>query len=265
MDLAAATWPTIAEMMDSASVALLPIGSTEQHGPHLPTGTDHVIAKALATAASERTDAFRLPTLPIGVSGHHRHFPGTLWVDGPRFRQFVRNWSKNIAAHDIRKIIFVNAHGGNVEPLREVGRDLHREEVAFATEWMWNESIPDLVAESFERPGPHAGPKETAMMLHIDPETVDTESLEHARDHGVSDFDFADFTVHGSRIHYDTIDNSPNGSFGDPTEATAAIGEQLFTAARDELVALVEWLEEQPLSALLPQPPIRASSSSNST
>ena len=117
---------------------------------------------------------------------------------------------------------------------------------------MWDESIPDLVNELFERNGPHAGPKETAMITHIAPELVRTDQLENARDGGLVDLGASDARVHGARTYYDAIDNSANGAFGDPTDVTAEKAEKLFDAAADQLVRLVEWLAAREQSALLP-------------
>jgi len=147
----------------------------------------------------------------------------------------------------------VNAHGGNVQHLREVGRRLHEDETAYAIEWMWDESIPDLVDDLFEHNGPHAGPKETAMITHIAPELVKTDRLEDARDDGLVHLDESDAVVHGARTYYDAVDNSANGAFGDPTDVTPEKAERLFEAASDQLVQLVEWLDARDRAELLPK------------
>ena len=255
MNLADHAWPELGEYVADESVAVVPIGSTEQHGPHLPEGTDHMIADALARAAAARTGHLCTPPLPIGVSSHHRQFPGTMWVEPPIFRDFVESFSRNLAYHGIDRFVYVNAHGGNVAHLREVGRRLHDDGTAYAIEWMWDESIPDLIDEVFETPGPHGGPKETAMIMHIANDLVREDRLEEARDGGAV-FDYDAERVHGATTFYDAIENSPNGVFGDQTDATPEIGERLFEAATDQLVALLEWLDEQPIEDLMPEPPL---------
>jgi len=253
MYLADHTWPELGEALGDESVALVPLGSTEQHGPHLPLATDHLIAEALATAAAEETGAVRTPTVTVGVSPHHRQFPGTMWVDPPEFRDYVESFTRNLAYHGIDRVVFVNAHGGNVQHLREVGRRLHEDETAYAIEWMWDESIPELVDDLFEHNGPHAGPKETAMITHIAPELVDADRLEDARDEGLVHLDESDAVVHGARTFYDSIDNSANGAFGDPTDVTEEKAARLFEAASDQLVQLVEWLDARDRAELLPK------------
>ncbi|MES3160634.1 MAG: creatininase family protein [Halorubrum sp.] len=254
MYLADHTWPSLRDRLDGASTAVVPLGSTEQHGPHLPLATDHLIAEALATAASEETGLPRTPTIDIGVSPHHRQFPGTLWVDPPAFRTYVESFTRNLAYHGVDRVVYVNAHGGNVSHLREVGRRLHEDGEMYAIEWMWDESIPELVDDLFEHNGPHAGPKETAMIAHIAPELVDEDEFAAARDGGLVDLDSSDAVVHGARTFYDAVDNSPNGAFGDPTDVTPEKGEQLFESATEQLVQLLEWLDTRDAETLMPKP-----------
>ena len=253
MHLADHAWPDLADYFEAESLAIVPLGSTEQHGPHLPESTDHVIAEGLARAAAERTGYLCTPTVNVGVSSHHRQFPGTMWVDAPQFRDYVESMSRNLAYHGVDRIVYVNAHGGNVQHLREVGRRLHEDEVAFAVEWMWDESIPELVDDLFEHNGPHGGPKETAMLQYLEPTLVHENRLEEARDDGMAELDESSYRRHGARTFYDAIDNSENGVFGDQTDATAEKGERLFDAATEQLVRLCDWLAERDDTELVPK------------
>ena len=251
MYIADQTWPELGDYVAAESLAVVPLGSTEQHGPHLPLSTDHLIAESLARAATERTGHLCTPTVNVGVSPHHRQFHGTMWVDPPQFRDYVESLTRNLAYHGIDRVVFVNAHGGNVQHLREVGRRLRDDGTMYAIEWMWDESIPDLVTDLFDHPGPHGGPKETAMVMHIARELVRDDKLADARDGGVVDLTGDQLREHGARTFYDAIENSENGVFGDQTDATPAAGAELFEAATDQLVHLVEWLDAQPIADLL--------------
>jgi len=253
MYLAHRTWPELGDYVAEESVAVVPLGSTEQHGPHLPLATDYLIAEALAREATDRTGFLCTPPVRIAVSEHHRQFHGTMWVEPEVFRDYVESFSRNLAYHGIDRIVYVNAHGGNTQHLREVGRRLRRDETAYAIEWMWNESIPELVSDLFEHNGPHGGPKETAMVMHIAEELVRTDALDSARDGGTVDLTEADMRRFGSRTFYDSPDNSENGVFGDQTDATPEKGERLFEAASDRLVRLLEWLDDRPFAALMPK------------
>lgn len=246
-------WPEVGDYLESESLALVPVGSTEQHGPHLPEATDHLIAEAFAREVADRTDYLCTPTVTVGVSGHHRQFHGTMWVDPPTFRDYMESLTRNLTTHGIDRVIFVNAHGGNVPHLREVGGRLRQDEVAYAIEWMWNESIPELVDDLFEQNGPHGGPKETAMIQYLHSTLVHEDRLESARDEGVPSVAAAGTLRHGSRTFYDAADNTDNGVLGDQTDATADKGEQLFEAAADQLVQLCDWLAAREFETLMPK------------
>jgi creatinine amidohydrolase len=255
MYLGEETWWDLEDYFASESLALVPLGSTEQHGPHLPLSTDHRIAEAFAREAADRTGYLCTPTINIGVSPHHKQFHGTMWVDAETFRSYIESLTRNLAYHGIDRVIYVNAHGGNVDPLREVGRRLYDDEVIYAIEWMWNESIPDLVDDLFEQNGPHGGPKETALIQHIAEHLVHKDRLVDARDGGIVDWKSQDDSRrYGAQTFYDATDNTANGVLGDQTDATAAKGKRLFTAATEQLVNLCEWLDGQPQDELIPEP-----------
>jgi creatinine amidohydrolase len=245
-------WPDLAEYFAEESLALVPVGSTEQHGPHLPEGTDHMIAESFAREAAARSGYLCTPTITVGVSPHHRQFHGTMWADPSAFRTYVESVTRNLTTHGIDRVVYVNAHGGNVEHLREVGRRLRDDHTAFAIEWMWNESIRDLVDDLFAVNGPHGGPKETALIMHIARDLVHEDRLTEARDGGLTDWDRDSGRQFGARVFYDAIENTENGVLGDQTDATPETGEQLFEAATDQLVRLCDWLADRPSDDLMP-------------
>jgi creatinine amidohydrolase len=254
MYLADYTWPELGDYFAEESLAVVSLGSTEQHGPHLPLATDYVIAEELAREAADRAGYLCTPTVDVGVSVHHKQFHGTMWADREPFRDYVESFTRNLTYHGIDRVVFVNAHGGNMVHLREVGRRLLEDEAAYAVEWMWDESIPDLVNDLFEYNGPHGGPKETAMLMYLRPDLVREDELEAARDGGCVHLSDGNPFVFGARNYYHAIDNSDNGVFGDPTDATPGKGEQLFEAAVEQLVNLLEWLDDQPFEDLMADP-----------
>src|SRR6056297_3434763 len=103
MRLAEHTTTTAADAFDDVEVALIPTGSTEQHGPALPLGTDFLAAAAIAGELEDRDDVAVLPTVPVGVSDHHRQYDGTLSVDPEVFEWYVRDVASSMANHGIRK------------------------------------------------------------------------------------------------------------------------------------------------------------------
>jgi len=254
MYLADEAWPDLESYFESESLALVPLGSTEQHGPHLPEGTDHIIAESFARAAAAETGYLCTPTINVGVSPHHRQFHGTMWADAPAFRDYVESITRNLAYHGIDRVIFVNAHGGNVEHLREVGRRVRDDGTMYAIEWMWDESITGRIEDVFETPGPHGGPKETSLIQHLAGDLVHEDRIESARDGGLVEFDEDSISKYGATTFYDAIDNTENGVLGDQTDASAAVGKELFEAALSNLCLLAEWLADQPFDDLTPKP-----------
>lgn len=225
MDLADLSWTDV-EAHDF-DVALLPTGSTEQHGPHAPLRTDALIAERIAGAAMEETSALRLPTVPVGVSEEHRGFAGTLYVSPSTFRSYVSDVLRSAADHGVRKAVVVNGHGGNVEALQEVCSRLTRDDELFATEWTWWRGLDDVG---------HAGEVETSVVLHLEPGLVSDD-----REEGVDSWGSY---VSGASVAYDSSEFTRNGVVGDPREASAEKGEELFDTAVEELVGLVEWIRD---------------------
>ena len=247
------TWPELGEYFAEETLALVPLGSTEQHGPHLPEATDAIIAEGFAREAARRAEVLCTPTVDVAVSPHHRQFHGTMWVEAPVFRDYVESLTRNLTYHGIDRVIYVNAHGGNVEHLREVGRRMRDSGDAYAIEWMWDESITDRIEAAFETPGPHGGPKETSLVWHLEPDLVREDRLTDARDGGLVDWESGAGRQFGARTFYDAIDNTDNGVLGDQTDAGPEVGAELFEAACENLLNLIEWLDDRPFDSLLPK------------
>lgn len=248
MKLAELTWVDAKEAITKAQVALLPIGSTENHGPHLPLGTDWFTAQRIAEEAGEKGRWLVLPGVPIGVSEHHRQFWGTLWVSPDVLRDYVVAVARALANHGMRRVVFVNGHGGNRSALIEAAR-LLREEGIYAYIHTWWYGIAELLEKLFPEPAAHAGPVETSAILAIDPSLVRKDRYGET-----SDVDHWGKTVEGVEVGWDTIDFSDAGNVGDPASGTAEKGVQLFEAAAENLNRFCAWLAEQSEQALSPKP-----------
>lgn len=219
-------------------LAVLPVGSTEQHGPHAPLGTDTITAQQVATAGVQAHDGpvVEAPALPVGISEEHREFGGTLWVEPDSFRAYVGDVLESLAANGWDRIVVVNGHGGNVSALRELCGRVTRETDARVVPFTWFDAIdlPDGLAMG------HAGAVETSLLLHADPERIRTDRVAEA---STESADRWGEWVGGVNVAYDTETFAPNGVVGDPGAATAAIGEQLLAAAADRLAALLTALD----------------------
>ena len=242
--LADHTTTTAADALEAADVAVLPTGSTEQHGPALALGMDHVAAEAFARTATDRDDAIVLPTIPVGVSEHHRQFDGTLYVSEATFERYVRETVSSLADHGIRKVVVVNGHGGNSGALRRAARTLRENRTAFAPPWNWWDSVDDVAAELFDEDGGHADAMESSLLWYLNEDLVDPDALEAAED-GASE-GWGD-SVYGAELGFDTIDFSESGAVGRPTQADPEKGREVFETGRDQLHALLDWLTDRPL------------------
>ncbi|WP_265109769.1 creatininase family protein [Halosolutus halophilus] len=240
MDLSDATWTDVRDV--DTDLAVVPVGSTEQHGPHAPLGTDVIGAEAVTDAAVDRTDreVVRAPAIPIGIAEEHRQFPGTMWVSEDTFRSYVREAVESLAHHGFERVVLVNGHGGNVDALREVGGNLTRSGAAYAVPFTWFEAVGEHSADMG-----HGGPLETALLRHVDPELIREDRIEAAQE-GRAD-GWGEWTSH-TNLAYDAAEFTDNGVVGDPGNGDERRGEELLELAADALVRLLETIVERDVS-----------------
>ena len=227
-------WPAIQKLQDDGhDLLLLPLGATEQHGPHLPVNTDTVIAQSVCDYASAKTGVPVLPPISFTVSvGHTEKWPGTFSIFHETLIATVREIARWAVATGWKRLLIVNSHFGNDASLRVAvdrlrfdfaGRLLVgvRNSYAFTPE-IWRYFISD--ADDL-----HANKAETDLMLFLTPETVCMEQVE----------DDPDRTA-GLVFSHMVAFTSTNGVTGRPSEGTAARGASLFREMGDALVAFVE-------------------------
>lgn len=205
----------------------VPVGSFEQHGPHLPLDTDTRIAVALAESLADKYDDGDVlvgPVLTVTSSGEHQHFPGTLSVGAEVFERMIvelvrsADWSGGV--------VLVNGHAGNREPEERAVRLLSSEGRRVLSWW-----------PRVQGGDAHAGHVETSMMLAIAPSLVRMELAEEGATAAITDL-IDDIREGG------VVTVSPNGVLGDPRRATASHGRSLLTRLSIDLVAAVdEWWE----------------------
>jgi creatinine amidohydrolase len=218
------TAPTLRAIFadDPATVALLPVGATEQHGPHLPTGTDTILAVALCDEVSARTGALVLPALATGASWWHgTGLGGTLALAGEELAALAVTTAVWAAHSGVRRLLFVNGHVGNTAPLAVACDRLrfeHRDLRVGIVEW-WN-LTPAINAEATADAADwHANQAETALMLAVRPDLVNRTAAAGADD--------PDRTT-GLVFRYPAAQVSRHGVTGSPSKATAATGRLLW-------------------------------------
>jgi creatinine amidohydrolase len=239
------TWPEIEEMVQCRphEVALLPVGATEQHGPHLPTGTDTIIATELSLAVSALTGAPVLPALSIGCSyGHGTKLAGTLSVPPERLSDLVRDAVEWTAATGVTRVLAVNGHFGNQPSLAIAGDHLRHShpELRFGVLNWWT-LTPAISAETLaDGEDVHANRAETALMMAVAPEHVRLEQLSLADDPDRTE---------GLVFRYTVPSLSRNGVTGCPSNATPDLGRRLHAQIVQAMCSSVERgrTEEPPL------------------
>ena len=239
MELARLNWPDARDALRRARVALLPVGSTEQHGPHLPLGTDWYIASHIAQEVAESADRLLLPGIQVGVSDEHSQFWGTLTVSPDALRDQAIALARSLATHGLKRLVFVNGHGSNCGPLEDAARSLRMEGI-FGFVFNWWESIGSILADLFPDPPAHAGSIETSMMLAIRPELVRTDRFDEA--------DSADqwgSYSEGVLVGFDAADFTEQGNVGNPSLSDEAKGRQAISAACDSLGRFCARLDER--------------------
>jgi len=239
MELAQLSWPDAREALRRARVALLPVGAMEQHGPHLPLGTDWYIASHIARSVAESEDRLMLPGIQVGVSDEHSQFWGTLTASPAALRDQSTALACSLATHGLKRIVFVNGHGSNCGPLEDATRSLRTDGV-FSFVFNWWQSIGTVLANLFPDPTAHAGSIETSMMLAIHPKLVRTDRFDEA--------DSADqwgTYVEGVLVGFDAADFTEQGNVGDPRLSDAAKGREAISVACDSLERFCAWLAER--------------------
>ncbi len=248
-----------------AVVAMLPVGATEQHGPHLPLSVDSDLVDAIVGAALPLLPAelpvLVLPTQKIGKSNEHAGFPGTLTLGA---ETLIRLWTEIgdcVAAAGVRKLLLFNAHGGQVALMDIVGRDLRARHdlMVYHSNW-YDLPLADAAMAPFgpdeRRFGVHAGDMETSMMLAIRPALVD---MGQARDFASTSQQRArDYPILGNgrsaRLAWQMQDYNPQGAAGNAAAATADKGRALVASAASQLALLLAEFSRLPLSTLVGRP-----------
>lgn len=215
-------------------VGLVPVGATEQHGPHLPTGTDTIVASAICDAVSVRTGAPVLPPVSVGCSfGHGTVIPGTLSLTPELLSEVVRAIAEWAAHSGLRRLIFVNGHSGNAGALSTATDHLrlYRTDLRVGFSGWWD--VDGEIAKAVFADGNdvHANQAETSLMMAVAPDLVHLDRIATADD--------ADRT-NGLVFRYTATELSCNGVTGSPSLANVELGQRLFAYTVDVVAERVE-------------------------
>jgi len=239
------TWEEMNEAIGMQKLVILPTGSTEQHGRHLPLDVDVFLTETVCLEVGKRAPdrVLVLPPVAYGLNMHHIDFPGTIHIEPETFIAFCLNITKSVAYHGFKKILIVNGHGSNGPLVNLVAR-----KTVLATESLCaSTSYFPFAMEAFKKVKDtqviaHSDEFETSLYLHLAPERVRKEKAA------------ADNDVMGKHMSSDSTSNYPvrfsdfwgrwtkTGVHGDPTTATAEKGKIIFEASVSGLIEVVdEW------------------------
>ena len=231
--------PELGVLAGKDAVVILPVGSIEQHGPHLPVDVDsrlvHEVSVRAAGLAPPERPVVVAPTVSVGLAQHHMSFGGTLTLDFSTFHALLRCIVESMLHCGFRKIAMVNGHGGNTNPLKVVVNELAREfDAPFVSCTYW-----DLADSAFreildvQRCVMHGGEVETSLMLAVAPELVRLDRLE-----GIDPPSFEGDEDPFEAAFYRSLDMdelSESGVLGSPLSASVEKGERLLAAAAEAL------------------------------
>jgi creatinine amidohydrolase len=229
------SWKEAEEYFSNHDLVILPIGSNEQHGPQNPLGTDFIIAEAIAEELSKRTGFASLRCVPYGVSFHHMHFPGTIAIDEVVFMNYIYEILKSLSKWNVKKVLIINGHGGNLSSLQILARKA-REELnllVFIFQWWTLKSLENYFRK--DELG-HAAAVETSFIAYLHPEWVSKkEAVNEVPKEKVKELTWFTYTKEATE----------SGVFGVSKTFSEERGKKVFEEVLDYLVKLVEKIEKE--------------------
>jgi len=235
----------IAALDRANTLVVVPIAAVEQHGPHMPTGTDTILCTSVAEALEARLPASVAitPTAWLGASAHHLRFGATLDSSLDNYISTLCDIGKSLLGDGFLRVWFLNGHGGNIDPMKVAARMLQpindKALIAAASYWAVADDLLAEVLEGRHKFVGHACEFETSMMLHLRPDLVRPER----RDAGT----LVDDNIQGVFLSRDMRHRTREGFTGRPDLASAEKGRRLFTGIVDRLEKAAKALLAQPL------------------
>ena len=240
------TSPKLAAIDRKRTLALIPIAAVEQHGPHLPTGTDTIVCGAISESVEQKRSeqVLLLPTLWLGASAHHLRFGATLTADLDSYISTLCEIGRCLLDDGFERLLFLNGHGGNVDPFKVALRELQlgypEALLAGGSYWSTSDDIIAAGLDGADKGVGHACEFETCMIMHLRPELVDQEKVADAGP-WVQDTDL------GIYVSLDMMQRTREGCTGRPDLATPEKGAKLFEAIVERVCSVVDSLLERPL------------------
>lgn len=236
MQLKLSTWCEVKTYLETRRDIIIPVGSTEQHGPMGHLGTDFICPETIAARIGEQTGTMVAPTLPIGMSQHHLAFPGSITLRPTTLMALVKDVVVSLAGHGFTHILFLNGHGGNQDAIKAAFSEIYADHSLSRVSshvhlklcnWYAGKRVESFSDSHFKgAEGSHATPSELSLSFFAHPHAVKTADLEPkiAPDNTFRDcFDYAE--------------NFPDGRIGsDSSLASADLGREILEAAVQDVL-----------------------------
>lgn len=248
MRLQLLSWPEVESYLQRSRGVIVPIGSTEQHGPTGLLGTDALCAEGIALRVGEEAGALVAPTIGVGMAEHHMAFPGTVTLRPSTLVLVIRDVVQSLAWHGFERFLFINGHGGNLPTIKAAFYEIHAEARATrggaapdlrlkVMNWWDGQEVRNLGRELYgSRDGAHATASEIAVTRALFPDHIKTAPL---------DPPVAPSTAFHDSRHFRA--RHPDGRMGsDPSLATPEHGHRLIAAAVPALAAAYRSLLQEP-------------------
>lgn len=225
----------IADLIKRKGCAILPVGAVEAHGPHLPLGTDNVLAERLAQRLAERTDSLVLPTLPYGQVWSLQHFPGSISVSNDSLIQLLYDIGESLVRQGVRIFVMLCGHLGNMPALKDAARLLYKSYPSLKVYYFFYPGTKEIIAQVRETPASHASyfhacELETSYMLYLAEEQVNM-------DRAISDIPQIGPEADCTPTPWETFTTS--AVLGDATLATKDKGKQIVERALEAMTDMI--------------------------
>ena len=252
------TSESLGQMVARDPVAVLPIGATEQHGPHLPLSVDSdinigIVDETVNLLCKGNLPILFLPTMPIGKSTEHLDFPGSLSFSTQTLISMWMEIGECVAASGVRRLVLFNSHGGQLAPMDIVARDLRVKYglLTFSCNWFGLGLPQGLISEHENRYGIHAGELETSIMLHLHGPKCRMDKAQNFKSH----IEYLNTeTRHlglgpGGKIGWKTGDLNIHGACGNATAGTAETGRKAVEFVAAQFAAMLEEVHSYDMSS----------------
>jgi creatinine amidohydrolase len=252
------TWPQVAEEIKQSKVALIPVGATEQHGHHMPMGSDSYCAFEVARRTAQKEQALVVPVLPFGISHCHMSFPGSITLSCFTMAKVIMEICESLYAHGIDKFIFINGHGHNGPSINIAMDEFKKDKKAYLFLIPWWIAGGKLTAELWDfkngnLPDGHAADIEASGMMAINPDLVDKSKagrvvLGEVKGTKIKFHKSTAVSLGSYPVELTTVSDfkqfTDSGLIGGALNASAEKGEKVLEAVSDYLAELVRELKK---------------------